>query len=163
MVEYVNFTLPKRPWLRGGIIGAVICVVLFVFYLFVYFPIIDKAYADQLEKTGASPAWTTTIPLSTGHLWLYFLHDGAYGLASSICPTEPQCYSWSVPDLAPNCLVPWKEEGIQGCCTGLDYVPKRPCTTYVENATMIMFILLLIGIYFLLGAGIGWVWGKKRS
>jgi len=61
--------LPKKLWLRGGIIGVIVCVALFLFYLFIYFPTIDKIYTEDIEKYSGPPAWTTTVALVTGHLF----------------------------------------------------------------------------------------------
>ncbi|MDO8643006.1 MAG: hypothetical protein Q7R76_05525 [Candidatus Woesearchaeota archaeon] len=164
MVDYWNFTLPKKPWLRGGVIGAALCVVLFLFYLFVFVPLTHSVYSDQIASTGFAPEWTTNIPLYTGHLIVAFYIEPLGGeFASSVCPKEPNCYSWSAADFVPNCATPWKMEGQNGCCTGLAYVPKEPCAQYVQNGTGIALSLLLVGIYFVVGAGVGWGWGRRKK
>ena len=57
----------KKLWLKGGIIALAVCLILGLFYLFAYFPIIDKIYAADIEAYGGTPEWTTTIPILTGH------------------------------------------------------------------------------------------------
>ncbi len=162
--NYFDVKLPKKPWLRGGIIGAAICVLLFLFYFFAYFPVIDKVYAEQLATQGSTPAWTTSLPIFTGHLIFAFLVEPmGYSLSKQVCASHPVCNNWVHADLAPGCTLPWKEEGIDGCCISPDTAPAEPCGRYVRNITSLSLILLLIGIYFLIGAGIGWLVGKRKK
>lgn len=51
---------PKKLWLRGGIIGVIVCLVLGLFNLFIYFPIINNIYA------GMIPSWAFIPPMITG-------------------------------------------------------------------------------------------------
>lgn len=64
--------LKRSLWLRGGITGVIVCVVLSLFYLFVYFPVIDKIYANDIVKYGGTPNWTLTLPMYTGHFFSFF-------------------------------------------------------------------------------------------
>jgi hypothetical protein len=72
--------LKKSFWLRGGIIGASVCVSLFLFYLFIYFPVIDKIYANDIVKYGGTPNWTLALPTYTGHFFPFFSGFIAEGL-----------------------------------------------------------------------------------
>lgn len=62
----------EKTWLKSGVIGIVICATLFLFYIFVYFPIIDRIYADDIAKYGGTPNWTLSIPFYTGHFFPFF-------------------------------------------------------------------------------------------
>lgn len=160
--NFINIKLPKKPWLRGGIISAGICVLLFLFYLFVYFPIIEKVYSEQTASDGTLPAWSTTIPLVTGHLFPLFSHFiWPYSLLCEF--TESRCVSWAASDLAPNCAVPWVEEGQQGCCLQLIKEPTSACEARSEMIGFGSLSLLLIAIYFVIGAGIGWFVGRRKK
>lgn len=64
--------LKGSPWLKGGIIGVIVCVVFFLFYLFIYFPVIDKIYANDIAKYGGTPGWTLVLPTYTGHFFSLF-------------------------------------------------------------------------------------------
>lgn len=162
--NFIDVKLPKKPWLRGGIIGAGICVLLFLFYFFVYFPVIDNVYAEQLASQGSTPAWTTALPTFTGHLIFAFLIEPTgYSLSKQVCATNSVCNNWVHADLAPDCFMPWKEEGVDGCCLSPSTEPVEPCGRYVRNITSLSLILFLIAIYFLIGAGIGWFVGRRKK
>jgi hypothetical protein len=62
----------EKIWLKCGIIGVAICLALFVFYLFIYFPIINMIYVDDIARYGGTPGWTTNIPFFTGHFFPFF-------------------------------------------------------------------------------------------
>lgn len=160
--NFINVKLPKKPWLRGGVIGAGICILLFLFYFFAYFPVIENNYLDR--SSGTLPAWATALPTFTGHLIFAFLVEPmGYSLSKQVCTTNPVCNNWVHADLAPDCIVPWKEEGIDGCCFSPDTAPAEPCGRYVRNITSLSLILLLVGIYFLIGAGIGWFLSRRKK
>jgi hypothetical protein len=72
--------LKKSFWLRGGIIGVIVCASLFLFYIFLYFPVIDKVYANDIIKYGGTPNWTLVLPMYTGHFFPFFSGFIAEGL-----------------------------------------------------------------------------------
>ncbi len=160
----------KELWLRGGMIGAVVCVILFLFYLFVYFPVIDTIYAERLATEGSTPTWATAIPLVTGHffpLFSHFIVEG-YSVVPMFCEeTESHCVSWVAEEYAPEsgvlCTIPWTEEGIPGCCVRLIRTPTSACDKRVEEVGFFALVLMLIGIYFILGALIGWIVQKRKA
>ena len=59
----------KPAWLRGGIVGVIVCILLFVFYVTVYFKVIDYVYRD-----GLFPNTALLLPFATGHLFPLFSH-----------------------------------------------------------------------------------------
>lgn len=158
--NFIDLKLPKKPWLRGGIIGAGICVLLFLFYFFAYFPVIEQEYLDS--SSGTIPAWSTTLPLFTGHLFPLFSHFiWPYGLLCEL--TESRCVSWAASDLAPGCAVPWVEEGQQGCCLQLIKEPTPACEARSEMIGFISLSSLLLAAYFVIGAVVGWFLSRKKK
>ena len=145
--------MAQKLWLRGGIIGAVVCVALFLFYTFIFFPIINNLYEEDIESYGRTPTWTTTIPLLTGHLFVFFSHDLAP--SSLLCKsTEPMCLRWESAELTSS-GVPMVIDGQVGYCVDQVMVPAESCAELSEQVGFWMFALLLILIYFGLGAAIG--------
>lgn len=162
----------RRPWLKGGLGGVGICVLLFLFYIFAYFPIIHKVYADDITAYGGTPAWTTNIPLYTGHLiplMSHFVIEGT-ALVPLFCKaTEPVCTSWVNKEYyeGQNC-VPWpggdRETGIEyaGCCEDLIMTPTPECEERVEAIGFFALLLLLLAVYFCIGAIVGLVLGRRK-
>jgi hypothetical protein len=147
----VNFKnwLKKRPaWLRGGIYGILVCLVLFVFYLLIYMPVLNSIYG------GSLPDYSLTLPTLTGHTFVFLSHFAIEGssLTQAFCPpVKEQCYSWTAEELD-NC-VPWQlETGEQGCCDGLDLVPEESCRNKVEIFATIFSLFWIFALYFLIGA-----------
>ncbi len=166
----------QKPWLQGGIVGVGVCLLLFVFYIFIYFPTINKIYAEDIAKYGGTPAWTTNIPLYTGHLFPLFSHFIIEGspLVGAFCkPTEKICISWVAKEFFPE-IHPGEEcvpltledeemgELINGCCEQQEMAPKESCRETVEISGFFALVLILFAVYFLIGAGIGWVIARKR-
>jgi hypothetical protein len=143
---------PKKLWLRGGIIGTIICVVLFGFYIKFYFPL--------FESEPGLPAWAMTLPLVTGHL--YPVLSGfviPYGL---FCPkTEPICTQWNA-GYTPNCSRPYTMEGVAGCCMNTLLQPTTACAERSEKIGFFALSSILVIIYFFIGAIIG-LWLEKRK
>lgn len=159
--NFINVKLPKKPWLRGGVIGAGICILLFLFYFFVYFPVIEQAYAEQIASEGTLPSWATTIPTFTGHLFPLFSHFILpYGFGCEF--TESRCVHWAASDFAPNCAVPWVEEGQQGCCLQLIKEPTPACEARSELISFVSLSLILLAVYFVIGAVVGWALNKRN-
>ncbi|MBI2147866.1 hypothetical protein HYU19_05345 [Candidatus Woesearchaeota archaeon] len=162
----------RKPWLKGGLVGVGICVFLFFFYLFVYFPVIDKVYADDIAAHGGTPAWTTTIPMVTGHLLpllSHFIIEGT-ALAPTFCKaTEQGCSTWVAKEYydGQDC-VPWPEKDEEtgteyaGCCEQLIMAPTAECEGRIEMAGFLVSVLLLMGVYFTLGAIVGWAVGRRK-
>lgn len=156
----------KKPWLKGGIIGAIVCILLFFFYMFAYFPLINTIYADDIAIKGYSPEWTTTIPLVTGHLFPMLSHFIVEGspIGSMFCkPIEPSCVRWEA-DITPNCFSWTLESGEVGCCVEQIKEPTTACTERVEMAVFLIMSFLLVVVYFVIGAGIGHImYGKRKK
>ncbi|MBI2666124.1 hypothetical protein HYX13_00780 [Candidatus Woesearchaeota archaeon] len=44
--------LKDRPaWFKGGILGIIVCIALFLVYLLVYFPLTEKMYVEQIAAS----------------------------------------------------------------------------------------------------------------
>ncbi|MBI1970489.1 hypothetical protein HYS47_01975, partial [Candidatus Woesearchaeota archaeon] len=163
----------KPLWLRSGFLGIAVCIALFLFYLFLYFPIINVVYADHIAAYGGTPAWTTNIPLFTGHLFPLFSHFVIEGtpLISRFCEeTIPDCTQWAAKEYytGTDC-VEWKESDPEtrteydGCCEDLIMTPTPACEDRAELAGFIILALVLIGIYFLIGAALGFMIQIKKQ
>ncbi len=147
----------QKVWLRGGIFGVIICVVLFLFNLFVYFPIIENVYG------GVVPGWALIPPTVTGHTFPILSHFIIpYGWLCKF--SEPICTHWSAKDSAgPNC-VPWTDsEGGAGCCMEQTMTPTTACANLSEIAGFWGITILLLVAYFMLGAIIGRVIEKRKK
>lgn len=165
----------RKPLLKGGIIGAAICVLLFLFYILVYFPIIDKVYANDIAVHGGTPGWTTDIPMYTGHLFPLFSHFVVEGMAmpDRLCTVtgevEQHCGSWIHKDYytGRNCI-PWGSDNpdiaatFEGCCIDLVMTPTAECDERVELLGFFVLVLLLISVYFAIGAVVGWLVGRRK-
>lgn len=143
----------SKPYLKCGVIGIIICLILFLFNLYVYFPLVTDA-------EGVVSNWALLPPLVTGHLFpLMSIFIVPYGLFCEF--TEPNCVLWSAGSV-PNC-VPWKMEGIQGCCQEQIMQPTTACADFSDKIGFIGLSALLFLGYFLVGALIGKrIWKKNK-
>ncbi|MBS3116776.1 hypothetical protein J4421_04235 [Candidatus Woesearchaeota archaeon] len=129
----------RKPWLRGGLIGICICLLLFPFYIFIYFPIINNVYADEIKSYGSTPGCTTIIPLLTGHfipLISHFLVEGSSVITLFCEAKEPHCTSWAAKEIAVEegfSCIPWiLDSGESGCCQEKILTPTAACSERVE-------------------------------
>ncbi len=136
-----------KPWLRGGLLGLAACAVLFVFYIFVYFPMIDKVYG----KTN-TPSSALILPTITGHTFSMF--SGFIVPSSFLCElSETTCTGWQAEN--PGYGESWQlETGEHGYCTSKIKVPTTQCADLSEKVGFAMLSVLLFGIYFAIGAGL---------
>ena len=140
--------------LRGGIFGVIICVVLLLFNLLVYFPIIANVYG------GMIPGWALIPPMITGHAFPILSHFIIpYGWLCKF--TELICTSWSV-ESAPG-AIPWKVEGTAGYCIEQTMTPTSSCADFSEIVGFWGITILLLVAYFMLGAIIGKVIEKRKK
>jgi hypothetical protein len=146
--------LSKKLWLRGGIIGIIVCLVLGLFNLFVYFPIINRVYE------GMIPNWVLLPPTITGHAFPIFSHFMIpYGWLCKF--TEVTCTSWSV-ESAPG-AIPWITEGQAGYCIQQTMTPTSSCADLSEIVGFFGLVILLFVAYFLIGTTIGLIIQKKKA
>jgi len=145
---------PKKLWLRGGIIGVIVCLVLGLFNLFIYFPIINSIYA------GMIPSWAFIPPMITGQAFpLLSSYIVPYGWLCKF--TEPICTYWSV-ESTPG-AVPWTMEGNAGYCIEQTMTPTSSCANISEMLGFLGLILILFVIYFAIGAIIGLRIQKRKA
>jgi len=139
--------------LIGGSIGVIVCVLLFILYIFAYFPLIEKLH-DQGRDVSASEM----LPFITGHafpLFAHFIIEGSPAIGV-FCPNvEKICTSWSAGTM-PG-YEPWVMENTTGYCTDSSMVPLTSCTDKVEVAGFFILCLMLIIAYFFLGIFITWL------
>lgn len=157
-----------KTWLSYGLKGVAIGILLLLFYLGVYYPLIQEyAAVDGMVANSYE-----LLPMMTGHGEIFFLAFAFHDLPWSICPkTEEQCFSWAaretVPDTEP--CIPWilddPESGKQsGCCVGKDMTASEVCTAPLEAIIGLFFLAVLLGLYFSLGVLYWWVrWERKIS
>lgn len=148
----------QKPWLNGGIIGVGVCILLFVLYLAIYWPLVNRFF---LGPTG-EPSDRFLIPvMATGHIVpLLSIFYSPY-VYEAICPhTALLCTNWTIQPTE-GC-VPWTMEGYAGCCIELIATPTTVCTVFADQIAFWGLALLLIGVYFVLGAGIGYLIGKRK-
>jgi len=146
--------LSKKLWLRGGIIGVIICLVLGLFNLFVYFPMINSVYR------GMIPNWALIPPMITGHAFPILSHFIVpYGWLCKF--TEPICTSWSMESASGS--VQWTMEGQAGYCIQQTMTPTSACADLSEMVGFWGLVLLLFSAYFAVGAVIGLIIQKKKA
>lgn len=145
--------IKSKPPLRGGIIGIIVCLILFLFNLYVYFPLVTDA-------EGVISSWALVPPLITGQLFpMFSIFIVPYGLFCEF--TEPTCVRWSAGYSYPDCI-PWEMEGVQGCCQEQVMQPTAVCDKLSDQIGFIGLSVLLFLGYFLVGALIGkYVWKRK--
>ena len=51
-----------KPWLKGGLIGVLIAIILFFFYMLIYLPVGISVFGGNL------PGWFYILPFLTGHM-----------------------------------------------------------------------------------------------
>jgi len=122
--------------LMGGLIGIVVCIMLFGFYYFVYDPWLFDKYGDSM------PANALLLPTVTGHIFPALSHFVIEGLPviQAVCPmTENVCIHWSA----------------QSGCLESIMEPTASCSDRVEQVAAVFFSILLIIIYFIIGLLIG--------
>ena len=144
----LNSFQSKPAWLQGGIKGVIICVLLFLCYLLVYYPIIGFTYTNE-----ETPAWVDKPPMYTGHF--FPLVSGFIVPYGFLCEfTEPGCNRWTS-EKVPNC-VPWVEVDAgkiyPGCCLEQSLAPTDSCARISEWLGFAGLMLLLMAIYFVIGA-----------
>lgn len=144
-----------KPWLRGGLLGLTICFGLFIFYVFAYFPIIDKVYGKQ-----GTPTVALILPTVTGHTFSMF--SGFIVPSSFLCElSETTCTGWQAEN--PGYGEPWQlETGEQGYCTNKTKVPTTQCAEISEKVGFFGVSAVLFLIYFGIGAVINNFLQKRK-
>lgn len=150
----------KKQWLQGGLKGIVVCIILFLFYIAVYFPIINNIYAEDIAAYGGTPAWTTTLPTITGHIIPIF--SGFIVPYGFLCMfSETICVHWSTTPEPGS--VPWiLETGEVGYCVEQSMVPTTACADFSEKVGFFGLAFLLLTVYFIVGAAVGWLREKRK-
>ncbi|MBI2147348.1 hypothetical protein HYU19_02605 [Candidatus Woesearchaeota archaeon] len=141
----------KMPyWLNGGLVGISICIALFFFYILAYFPLVQN-------ETGI-PNNALILPMVTGHAFPILSHFIVpYGFLCEF--SEEHCTAWSsyqaISKQDSDCLKPMVMEGVEGCCTTLTPQPTSFCASLSEGVGFFGLGVLLLGIYFGIGAAVG--------
>ena len=120
------------------------------------------------------------LPTITGHIFpllSHFIVEGS-SLTSQFCPsTEQHCLYWiseeffmSEDFMAEEIAIeenreciPWTSERVSGCCVDLEMSPTTACADRVEMGVSLGMSVLLVFVYFVIGAGIGFVVQKRRK
>lgn len=146
----------KNLILIGGAIGVAVCLLLFLFYTFVYFPLIKTAYYSD-SANGSTPQWLLILPTVTGHtfpLFSHFIVEGMPAVTTKFCKaTNPLCVNWAAGNMnMADCDTLWMMEGTAGCCVEKIMTPDETCSEKVEIVGFIILAGLLLVIYFIIGA-----------
>lgn len=142
------FEMENMPyWLKGGIAGLLVCVVLFLFYVFLYFPL----FTD--DTTGTISNKALVLPMITGQGFLilsHFIIPSGFLCEDSV----KECTGWSVEENLPEDYVcdPLVRESVEGCCTSWTYYPTDTCSILSERVGFFGLMIFLLGIYFMAGA-----------
>ncbi len=153
-MSFKDHFFSKKLWIRGGIIGVIVCLILSIFNLFVYFPIIDSVFG------GMIPNWALVLPIVTGHAFPILSHFIVpYGWFCKF--TESTCTSWNI-DSTPG-AIPWTNDGTAGYCIERTMSPTSSCENLSEMVGFWGLVLLLFIAYFAIGAIVGFVIQKKRA
>jgi len=148
--------LSKKLWWRGGITGVAICLALFLFNIFVYFPYINGPYAKNIPDE-----WLLIPPQITGHL--YFIYSSFLIPHGFFCKaTEPICVDWSSTKQIDG-SIPWTLDGQAGYCVRRLMTPTDTCAFFSTLIGSVGIAILLLTTYFILGAIIGKIIEKIRT
>ncbi len=144
-----------KPWLRGGLLGLATCAALFVFYIFAYFPVIDKVYG----KTN-TPSSALILPTITGHTLSVF--SGFIMPTGFLCElSETVCTGWQAEN--PGNGEPWTlETGERGYCVNKIKTPTTKCADLSEKVGFFGISAALFLVYFGIGAAIGNFLQKRK-
>ena len=144
----------SKPSLKGGIIGIIICLILFLFNLYIYFPLVTN---DE----GVISQRALIFPFVTGQAFpMLSIFIVPYGLFCEF--TEPTCVLWSAGYSYPDCI-PWEMEGTQGCCQEQVMQPTAACDKISDGIGFFGLTVLLFIAYFLIGALMGKYVGKRKK
>ncbi len=137
----------KKLWERGGIVGVIVCFVLFLFHILIYFPIVNTIFRDGI------PDWALFFPTITGQAFLFFAgFIVPYGFLCNL--TVPVCNEWSLfPEPG---SVPWTSiNGQSGYCAVQTMSPTSACADLSQAVGFVGIAILLVVAYFVIGAVIG--------
>jgi len=146
----------QKTWIKGGIIGVIVCTAMFFAYPLIYFPLVEN-------DVGLSDT-AMMLPTATGHVFPMFMHFIVEGssIPGQICTErETRCSSWSLANEEGG--VPWTDsEGGAGYCLHQETTPISSCTDRVETAASILSIALLEAVYFIIGAGFAVITERRK-
>jgi len=153
----------QKPWVRGGIVGVIVCTLLFGFYLFIYFPMVQERQRILETNSEINNAireeddWELAMPMFTGHLFVMLspmiLEGAPTSLLTSLCPeTETHCVYWSLENDTGVGTPLVDPEGGAGYCLEQQTTPKSSCVGRVEGWIPFITFASLEAMYFTLGA-----------
>ncbi len=143
-----------KPWLRGGLRGIVVCIALGLFYVGIYFPL------AALFKVGDV---ALLLPLLiTGHFFVvmsqWIIPHGLF-----CAKQEHLCLQWSTYETPGSIPWPNPEGGVAGYCSDLITTPTGSCGALSDALGFFTLALLLLLIYFALGAAIAQYIHRKKA
>ncbi len=146
----------KESTVLGALAGVIICLLLFLFYYFIYFPGFQKIYKDE------TPGWIMLAPTLTGHAFPAFSYFIVSPAVPMFCESKnPLCVQWSAGN-SDSCAIPLVMEGTAGCCLQQVMEPDESCREKVEWFGFGVFSVGLFVIYALAGAFFGKKILKRR-
>ena len=142
------FHRPKRAWVFGGLIGMLVCAVLYVIY----------ASVLTIFRDGPIGQAILYPAMVTGHLFiLMWGFVVPYGL---FCPNVLQVGGWSR-DPMPG-YVACVDHGQPGYCDYFMY-PEAHCANISEGVTGIIALIVFFALYFAIGAGIAIFFERRNA
>ncbi len=144
----------EKPWLRGGLIGVLVCVVIFIFDI-VVFNLAQRIAGGEISN------WLLVPSFFTGHGFV--LLSGFIVPYGFLCKfTKTTCAYWTA--VASPGSTPWTlETGEVGYCVHQILTPTDACARLSESIGFIGMAFLLFAIYFALGALIATAIAKCRT
>lgn len=153
----------QKTWMKGGMLGAGICALLFGFYLFIYFPALYLAV--HADPTAEEPSWEFVLPTATGHilpLMSHFIVEGST-IPTTVCKeTETHCLAWSLS--YEDGSVPWTDpQGGDGYCLMQETSPESSCVDRVQGTISLLTLIALEAVYFAVGAIVATIIEKRKK
>ena len=128
-----------KSWIKGALVGAGVCVFLFVFYSVSLQIAHDVFHVDTVAQGVMLAAFATGhgFPILTG-----FMYPAGIGCKAVV----PICTAW--------------EAGAG--CVEQTMSPETACVERTQSAAFVMMSLLLVLVYAAIGAGVG-AWMNRRK
>ena len=137
----------------------VICIALFLFYIFAYFPILKNFSTSEKAQS-----MSLLLPTITGHSipLLSGFFTRVDPLINPFCPrNQLNCALWQKDTT--NCQNYWVMNETLGCCARLESIPEESCVQRVQTTAFFVLCAMLIFFYFGLGIFVGWLIYKKNN
>jgi len=145
----------RKTWVKGGILAGTVNIVLYIFYLTIYLPIVGHFFREM------PPDGVWILPMITGHFFVFM--SGFFVPYDLFCSfTQSVCTEWSQSPVL-NGGIPWTMDGQSGYCLMQTMTPTNACAHASEIITFFAGALVLLGIYVLVGFLLGVYLDKRKK